>query len=328
MTNPRVMLIGAGTMGAHHARVTASSPRVELAVVVDPDERVGRGLAEQYGASWAPEATFTGIDAVIVAAVTDAHAHVASAVLDARLPMLLEKPVATDIAITRDIVAASQRAGTPLMCGFVERFNPAVITARALLKDPVYLTAQRHSPYARRMRTGVAWDLLIHDVDLAIQILGSEPTSVQSVLGEFSSQSAPGEEDVADAILGFGSGAVATVSAARIGQRKVRTMVIHEEDRLVELDLLRRSIAIHWSVSEQLVDGGRGYRQQSIIEIPDLATSQEPLAAQLDRFIDLIDGRADLDQERDGLLVPHEVIERVRKGYVSTLLPVRHERPA
>ncbi len=312
MATPRLMLIGAGSMGTHHARVAATSTRASLAVVVDRDENAARTLADRCGVAWAAEPDFSGVDAVIVAATTEVHRQVADAVLAAGLPLLLEKPLAPDIDAARAIVTASQAHGTPLMCGYVERFNPAVLTARAFVTEPTYVTAQRHSPYSPRIKTGVAWDLLVHDVDLAIQLLGSAPTTVQSALRTFSPLSLPDAEDVADVILGFESGAIANVSAARIGHRKVRTMVIHEQDRLIELDLLRRGVTIYRHVSEQLSDNGRGYRQQTIIEIPDLITSQEPLAAQLDRFIDLITGVADADAERRSLLPAHQVIAQVK----------------
>ena len=149
----------------------------------------------------------------------------------------------------------------------------------------------------------------MHDVDLSIQLTGSAPTDVRARLGHYSPESTA--EDVADVIVGFESGAMANLSAARIGQRKVRTLVIHELDRLIELDLLRRAVTIYRHVSGAVSDDGRGYRQQTIIEIPELVTNQEPLAAQFDRFVDLLEGTVDADAERDSILPSHRVIAQV-----------------
>ena len=309
MAKPRIMLVGAGSMGANHARVVAASARADLMAVVDPRGDVAGPIAERYGATWRPAPDFDGVDAVIVAAATEAHPDVAAQVMAAGKPLLLEKPLAPGLAESEAIVAESRRQGLPLMCGFVERYNPAVVTARRLIAAPVYLSSQRHSPYLGRIATGVSWDLLVHDVDLSIQLTGSAPTDVRARLGHYSPESTA--EDVADVIVGFESGAMANLSAARIGQRKVRTLVIHELDRLIELDLLRRAVTIYRHVSGAVSDDGRGYRQQTIIEIPELVTNQEPLAAQFDRFVDLLEGTVDADAERDSILPSHRVIAQV-----------------
>jgi len=308
----RVALVGAGNMGSHHARVIAQSPRAELAVLVDPRHDVGSAVAERFGAAWAPELPdLADIDAVVVAAATEAHYPLAMQVLSQDRPLLIEKPVADSLLRTEEILRLADERDLPFMCGLLERYNPAVMTARTFIETPVHVSAVRHSPYAPRIRTGVAWDLLVHDVDLAINIVGSAPTGVEADLGFFSPQSAPGAEDVAETLLRFPGGAVAHVSASRVGQRKIRRLSIYELDRLVEVDLLRRDVTIYHHVSENSVDDGRGYRQQTVIEIPELITSQEPLTTQFSRFLDVIDGTEDAAAERATILPSHRVIDNV-----------------
>ena len=314
MMAPRILLVGAGSMGSLHARVIAQSPLAELAVIVDGREDAGRPLAEKYGAEWRPEiGNLDGIDGVVVAASTEAHYELAIAVLSADKPLLVEKPVADGFGKTMTIINLAADRGVPMMCGLLERFNPAVVTARALLHDPVYVSAVRHSPYAPRIRTGVGWDLLVHDVDLAIGILGSEPSTISGVLGQFHPLSVPGAEDVAEAVIGFENGSVAQISASRTGQRKIRTLSIQELDRLIEVDLLRKDVTVYRHVSDQPADPeGRGYRQQTVIEIPELITSQEPLAAQLAHFVGLIAGTVDADAERASIIPAHRVVEELK----------------
>ncbi|NES15507.1 MULTISPECIES: Gfo/Idh/MocA family protein [Micromonospora] len=314
---PRLALVGTGSMGSLHARVIAGSERAELAKVIEPRRAVGQQVAERYGAAWAPDlADLSDVDAVVIAAPTEIHHGLAGQVLDADKPLLIEKPVCGSLAESEEIVALSEKRGVPLLCGLLERFNPAVRTALALTHQPVHLTATRHSPYAPRIRTGVAWDLLIHDVDLAIQAFrGAEPTSVQGTLGYFHPDSVTGAEDVAETVLNFGDGALANVSASRIGQRKVRTLVINEVDRLIEADLIRKDVTIYRHVSsDAATPDGRGYRQQSIIEVPELITNQEPLAAQLDHFLDILAGTADADEERRRILPAHRVVGALFAG--------------
>jgi predicted dehydrogenase len=314
MVNPRILLVGAGSMGSLHARVISQSPLAELATIVDPRADVGGGVASRYGANWVPElGDLTGINGVVIAAATEAHYEIALAVLDAGVPVLVEKPVADGLEKTLEILSRAEERGVPIMCGLLERFNPAVVTAKALLDSPVYVTATRHSPYAPRIRTGVSWDLLVHDVDLAVGILGSTPTLVTGSLAQFHPDSVPGAEDVAEVVLGFESGGMAHISASRVGQRKIRSLSIHELDRLIEVDLLRRDVTVYHHVSGQAADDdGRGYRQQTIIEIPELMTSQEPLAAQLQHFVGLIAGTVDAEAERLSIVPSHRVVEQLK----------------
>ncbi|RKN14897.1 gfo/Idh/MocA family oxidoreductase [Micromonospora musae] len=310
----RVALVGTGVMGSLHARVVAQSERAELVRVIEPRPSVGQQVAEQYGAGWAPDADdLSDVDAVVIAAPTEFHHDLAHQVLAADKPLLIEKPVCGSLAETEEIVATAEKRGLPLLCGLLERFNPAVQTALALVDRPVHLSATRHSPYAPRIRTGVAWDLLIHDVDLAIQAFGGEePTLVRGTLGHFHPDSLAEAEDLAETLLSFGSGAMANVSASRIGQRKVRTLVISEVDRLIEADLIRKDVTIYRHVSlDAATPDGRGYRQQSIIEVPELLTNREPLAAQLDHFLDIVAGTADADVERQRILPAHRVVGRL-----------------
>lgn len=309
----RVLLVGAGTMGSHHARVVSQSPRAELAVLVDPREDVGRAAAERYGARWLPELpSLNDVDAVIVAAATEAHYDLAMTVIAEQKPLLVEKPVADSLLRTEAILAAAEKLDLPFMCGLLERFNPAILTARSLIEAPFHVTATRHSPYAARIKTGVAWDLLVHDVDLAALLVGGEPSEVSAQLGFFHPESLSTAEDVAEVVLTFPAGQLAHISASRVGQRKIRQFTVYEQDRMVELDLLRRDVTIYHHISENSADGeGRGYKQQTVIEIPELVSSREPLTTQFDHFLDLIEGRADAAFERASILPSHRIIDKV-----------------
>ncbi|HEX6499592.1 MAG TPA: Gfo/Idh/MocA family oxidoreductase [Micromonosporaceae bacterium] len=317
MSRRRFLLVGAGSMGALHARVVSQSDRAVLVRVVDPRQSVGVQVAERHGAAWNPEfGDLSGVDAVIVASPTETHQDIATGVLDAGVPLLIEKPVCAGLQTSEEIVALAEKRGVPLMCGLLERFNPAVLTAMSLVDNPVHVMATRHSPYAPRIRTGVAWDLLVHDVDLAIRAFGGdEPRQVRGSVGQFHPYSEAEAEDVAETLMTFPMGGMATISASRIGQRKLRSLVISEVDRLIEADLIRRDVTIYRHVSlDAATPDGRGYRQQTIIEIPELVSGREPLAAQLDRFLDMLDGSVDVDEERRSIMPAHRVVARVLDG--------------
>jgi predicted dehydrogenase len=309
-SRPRIAVVGAGVMGSFHARVIAQSPRCDLATVVDPCREAGETLAERFGVGWRPELdSFDGVDAIVLAAPTNVHTELAALALDNDIPSLIEKPLTGDLPTSERLVRLAERRQVPIMCGFVERFNPAILTAQAMLEEAMHVTAARHSPYAARVRSGVAWDLLIHDVDACLRFVKDDPVRISGGVGFFKSESGEGHEDVAEAVLTFTGGAVASVSASRVGQRKIRTMSIAQETSTIELDLLRRDVTLYRHVSHDGGADGQGYRQQTIIEIPELVTNREPLAAQLDRFLDLIAGSVDLKEERESILPAHRVVD-------------------
>ena len=309
MSRPRIALLGAGSMGAHHARALAQSERCDLALVVDPDEAVGRRAAALQEARWVPEPELTGVDAVVLATPTEHHHELALHVLDAGLPLLIEKPVCASLQQTEEVVGLARERGIPLQCGLLERFNPAVLTVLEMVRDPLWIRAERHSPYAPRIRTGVAWDVLVHDVDLAIRLHGgAEPEAVSSRLGHFHPQSVPGAEDVAETLLGFAGGRGATISASRVGQRKVRSLEVHELDRVLEVDLLRRTVTAFRQSSVEYVEGS--LRQQTVMEMPEVH-GREPLLSQLEHFLDLVEGRVDAEAECLSILPVHRVVSRI-----------------
>lgn len=315
MSKPlRFALVGAGTMGSLHARVISQNPDTDLVYLVDPREAVGREVAARFGATWLPELpTLSEIDAVVVAAATEAHYSLATQVLESNTALLVEKPVADSLSETEELLSLADARDLPMMCGLLERFNPAVRTAMTILEEPIHIVATRHSPYAPRIKTGVGWDLLVHDVDLAIQLMGEEPSQVTSQLGFFHPLSEPKAEDIAEVLMTFGSRGVSRVSASRIGQRKVRELNIYEADKLIEIDLLRKDVTVYRHISEQAEDDGRGYKQQTVIEIPELVSSTEPLSAQLSHFVSVIRGEIDAAKERNSFLPSHRVVNSALK---------------
>lgn len=305
----RVGLIGAGNMGALHARTVFNHSSTELAWICDPQEKIGSGIATKYSTRYISEPDFGSVDAVVVAAPTQFHFNIGSEIISAGLPLLLEKPLANSLGEVKELIELSAKKGSPLMCGLLERFNPAVRTAFDLCRDPIHFKSVRHSPMTARIATGVTGDLLIHGVDLALTLFGEMPITTLGI-----TDSVDGTiEDIVEALLNFGSGQIASLSASRRSQRKVRSISIAEDERLIEIDLLRQDITIYKHVLESPSDDEVGYRQQTIIDIPVLKYHGEPLMLQLEHFVSLIDGRLDADVERSRIVGPHQVINDVLK---------------
>jgi predicted dehydrogenase len=305
----KIAVIGAGHMGSYHARVVNSNPRASLEMVIDPREEVGRKVAESFGAKWYPSFPKSAdVDAVIIAAATEAHKEIALDVIEQGKHLLIEKPIAPNFQDVIEITNAAEDKRVVLICGLLERFNPAIITAKSLISSPLHITTTRHSPYAPRIKTGVAWDLLIHDVDLVIDIFGSAPSEVAGIKAFPLSDRKNQSEDIIEAIMDFEGKGVSHSSASRIGQRKIRSMSVYESDRLIEIDLLRKDVTIYHNVLEQDIENGRGYKQQAVIEIPELITNLEPLAAQFSFFLESIDSPKNFNQDYN---LAHSVISQL-----------------
>ena len=301
-------------MGALHARVVATHPQTELAWVADPSTDAGHRVADRFDAKWIPTPDLGSADAVIVAAPTQHHFDLAMEVIDAGKPLLLEKPMAEDFARSSEIVEHSLQRGALLMCGLLERFNPAVRTAAEISDYPLRIATTRHSPYSQRITTGVASDLLIHDLDIVLRLAREYPESSFGHLGYFAPTSAPGSEDVAEASLRFPSGRIAVLSASRTSQHKIRTLSIAERRRLIEVDLLRQSITIYRHVDDATFDESAGYSQQTIIEIPVIRHTGEPLQLQLEHFLRLLRGEVDPVDEIQSIIPPHQLLDEITKS--------------
>ena len=309
----RIALIGAGAMGSLHARVVAQSQDAELVCVVDPNRDSGAALAKRWRTKWVPELdSFRGIDGVIVASPTSSHVEWAARALDADTPVLVEKPISDNLLRTEALLEQASACSVPMTCGLLERFNAALCAALEIVEKPVLVTTVRHSPHLARIPTGVSYDLLIHDVDLVLRMAGRMPDSLSAYFGFAHPNSMSGAEDIAEATLRFDGGMLATLSVNRISQRKVRTLVVNEIDRLVEVDLVRQDVTVYRHIEGEWLDEPiSGVRQQTVIDIPVVQNRREPLAGQLDHFIALVNGQADAAKELATLRAPHAVVAQV-----------------
>lgn len=300
--------MGAGQMGANHARTIFRSDEFDLGFVVDSDADRAGPLAESFGATPAGSLDgISGIDAVVVATSTASHHAIAREVLSLGIPVLIEKPLTPTFDSTVELVELSKAKGIPMQCGFVERFNPAFVTARRLIDKPVvHAQSVRHSPPAVRIASGVAEDLLIHDLDLAMS-LASSP--IKTVAGSVFPSTLTGHDEISDCLLQFEDSSIFSLSASRMSQRKVRDWRICTDTDLIEVDLLRQTVAIYENINQEVGSGGgASYRARTTIDYPFIERAGEPLAMQLQHFARLLDGTVDVEAERDSILASHRVL--------------------
>jgi UDP-N-acetylglucosamine 3-dehydrogenase len=280
-------VIGAGAMGANHARVTGNIRDVDITLVVDADAARARALAEATGARWAtslPE-TLDCVDTAVVAVPTEWHRDYAVCLMDRGVHVLVEKPLAETLADAQALVDAAEANGVVLMVGHVEQFNPAILELSRWIDDVVHVDSTRVGPYSTRVREGVVFDLMIHDLDIIRRIVQSPLVEVHAVARRTRSAT----EDLACALLRFANGVTASMTASRISQNKVRQLEITQQNSTVSVDLLQQSLMIRrMSQSEFVPAPGGLYRQSGVVEIPFLDHWGEPLQHEVRHFFDCV----------------------------------------
>jgi predicted dehydrogenase len=293
MTPVKVGVIGIGNMGWHHARVLSLLRDAELVGVADPDAERGQLAVDQFDCRWVADYhdLLSEVEAVCIAVPTLLHHPVGMACLKAGVHVLIEKPIAASQEEAAELIQAAEAAGRLLQVGHIERFNPAF---RELLKvvaneDVVVLEARRHSPNADRANdVSVVLDLMIHDIDLVLELAGAPVVRLAAAGG----CSAEGPIDYVNATLGFANGVVASLTASKMAHRKIRSLSAHCRASLVETDFLNRSLRIHRR-AHQSISADHGellYRNDGFIE-EVITTSIEPLYAELEHFLQCVRGR-------------------------------------
>ena len=286
----RIGVIGVGTMGERHCRVCANLPRVELVGVADPNEERGRQVAGSYETTYFSDhrALLSQVDAVTIAASTSVHYPLAIECLDRGLHVLVEKPIAETIQQAEELVRMADEPGLVLQVGHIERFNPAFIELKHVTEGMTLIgvTMRRLSPFdTSNIDVDVIRDLMIHDLDLAVNLVGLEIEGINAWGRSIST----GTTDHAVASLSFRNGPIVTLFASRVTEQKVRAIEVIAKGAYVEADLLNKSVLVHRRTFPQYLDNHdvTKYRQESIIERIHVPMS-EPLMLELRHFVDCV----------------------------------------
>lgn len=288
MEKLKVGVVGTGHMGEFHAKVYSELPNVELVAVVDIIEERANKVASQYYTK--PYTDYKDIcdkvDAISIAVPTTLHYKIASFFLEKKKHILLEKPMTTDISEAEALFKAGERNKVLLQIGHVERFNGAVCELKNIVQDPIFIETKRLGPKNPRINdTGVILDLLIHDIDIVLSLISSpiEKTSIitKSVYSDY--------EDIANLQITFKNGCLASLTASRATEEKIRTLAITQADAYIFLDYAEQELDIHRRASSEYFTSPNvlRYKQESFIERLFIH-KDNPLKLELSHFIDCI----------------------------------------
>ncbi len=295
----RVAVVGVGYLGRVHAKIYTENPLSHLVYVVDADEERALSAAQEFGCEALGDARDLpdDLDAVSVVVPSADHAQVAVPLLERGVACLVEKPLAATLAEADRVLAAAERGGAALAVGHVERFQPGVRKLRELGMEPRFIECHRLSRFSfRAMDVGVVHDLMIHDLDLVLDLVHSEVESLDAVGGVVLTDSV----DLASVRIIFRNGVRANVTASRVSLTPMRRFRMFSPLGYVSLDftgnagrLVRKGPTWERGRAELRSMAPRELAQRQnfltgglldVVEL-ELANEERPLQAELDSFL-------------------------------------------
>lgn len=232
----RTAVVGVGHLGRWHAQKHKMVDGAELLGVCDLNSEQAEKVAKELGvrAYNDPKQLLTDkVDAVTIAASTPAHYELVRFFLENNVHVLVEKPIASTSKEAEELCDLADKMGLKLQVGHVERFNPAFQSAREKLKKPLFIECHRLAPFKiRSTETDVVLDLMIHDLDVVLSLVRSEPAMVSAVGTPVLTK----KLDIANARIEFANGAVANLTASRVSQTTQRKFRVFQPDQYVSID--------------------------------------------------------------------------------------------
>ena len=305
MSRIRVGVVGVGHLGAIHARIYSQLPEAQLVGVCDVAAERAQTIGQQFGATVYTQARrlLPHVEAVSIAVPTADHFRVAKACLARGIHVLIEKPITRTLAQADALLALARNHQVVLQVGHVERFNSAFQGIAAILKEPRFIECHRLGPYTQRgTDVGVVLDLMIHDIDIVLWLVRSPVKRIEGVGVNVLSNS----EDIANARLTFGNGAVANLTASRVTPETLRKIRLFQHDTYISVDYATQAVKVF-----QKRDGAIAHRELPI-------EREEPLKNELAAFLHAVRAKqrpvVSGEDAREALRVALAITRKIHRG--------------
>lgn len=315
MRQTEVAVVGVGSLGVHHARVYSEMSSARLVAVVDTQKDRAAQVAERFGclAVERAEELPPEVQAVSLAVPTILHAEIGTFLLEKGIHVLVEKPIASALEEADALIEASRRSGSILQVGHIERFNPAFQAVKALIRAPQFFETHRLGVFVRRsLDVDVVLDLMIHDLDLILHLIGQPVHEVRAVGIPVLTP----RVDIASARIEFESGCVANVTASRVSREKIRKLRLFQPHDYISIDFHGKSAEVH-----SLLDDEQGRRVED--RSPEV-DSTEPLFSELECFVKTVHGLPAVQppctgtEAREALELALEILRQIDQKLAST----------
>lgn len=303
----RTAVIGVGYLGKFHAQKYAQLPNSRLIAVCDNNARTAAQIADELGTRAVSD--FSSIrdevDAVSIVVPTQKHFAIARECLAAGKHVLLEKPMTTTVAEAGELVELAKANSVVLQIGHLERFNPAVLALEDIMQQPLFIESHRVAPFnPRGADVNVILDLMIHDIDIILEIVDSPVTNIRAKGVAVLSK----DIDIANVRLEFESGCVANVTASRAGMKSERKMRVFQHDAYISIDFQNKKVGIHRKGKTELYPGVANIESEE----HELAQG-DALNAEIESFLNCIQlGQQPKVSGEDGLRALETAIEITR----------------
>lgn len=313
----RVGVIGAGRMGQFHVNVYSEMPEAELVGVSDVDETRGKAVADKYKIEYFKDFRdlLKKVDVVSVVVPTKLHYDVAKEVIAAGVHLLVEKPISDNYEKAKELFDLAEQRGVVLHVGHVERFNGAVQELHKIVEDPILIQCSRMGPFDPRVaEDSVVLDLMIHDIDIVLNLVNSPVETLHVTSASPFSK----VEDVVNVQVKFASGCLATFTASRATQNKLRNMAISCRNHYVFLNFADQDIHVHRLASSatELSRQELKYREESRTE-RIFVHRDNPLKLELRHLIHCVNGadrKVSVENELKSLRLAMDILELCRRG--------------
>lgn len=280
MKRPRAAVIGAGYLGKYHAQKYAALEDVELVAVADTSLSRAEEVARACGCRAVSDfhSILGDVDLVSIVVPTERHHPVARACLEAGAHILVEKPVTRTVEEAEELIRLAAARGRVFQVGHLERFNPAILAVQGVLRDPLFIESLRLSPFKPRgTDVNVVLDLMIHDLDIILNMVKSEITDVRSIGFPVLTD----EVDIAHARLEFANGCIANATASRVSHSATRKVRVFQRDAYLSMDFDTRKVACWRRLRD---DGGAARLELEEKGFPEA----DPLMEEVRAFVDAV----------------------------------------
>lgn len=264
MKKIKVGVVGVGYLGRLHAQKYAMIEEAELVGVTDVDFDRAKEIAESVNTKAFPsyKDLIGKVDAVSIVTPTESHCRIGVEFLSKGIDVLVEKPIAVNTAEAEELIREAGKTKAILQVGHLERFNAAIVALGGRVTNPLFIESDRLSPFPNRSTdVDVILDLMIHDIDIILNLVNSEVESVEAVGLPVIS----GKMDVANARLKFRNGCIANVTASRASKDRVRKIRIFETNGYTTIDFANQHISVSKAVPGK--DGGYPSLQDEELDI-------------------------------------------------------------
>jgi len=314
-----VAVIGVGAFGRNHARVYQQLAKegvpVRLVGVVDSDTVRADAVAREFscrsfGSVEQLITTHSEVQAASVAVPTIHHLGIARQLMEAGVDVLIEKPVATSLAETDELMRSAQNLSRIVQVGHLERFNPAVRATLPVITRPMFFEVHRLSVFTPRcLDVDVVLDLMIHDLDIVLSFVNSPLKEIRAVGLPILS----GKVDIANVRIEFESGCIANFTASRVSTERVRKLRFFQPQQYVSLDYGRQDVML-FSIGQSGAPGTPSVNPQiQVVKLPTV--QEEPLHAELKSFLESVQKRSrplvSLEDGRRALAVALDIVAAI-----------------